>query len=129
MVIDRAKEEIICVDYFNGKAHDLAIFKRTLRVHPSIQILADSGYRGMNKIHQNSQYPLKHKCDLKNLNAEQIDRQKAINREISSKRMKIQHIIRNIKKFNITALSYRYRRKRFGLRLNLICGIINYEHS
>jgi len=41
--------------------------------------------------------------------------------------MKVEHIIRNIKKFNIMAHRYHNHRKRFGLRLNLVCGIVNYE--
>ncbi len=38
-----------------------------------------------------------------------------------------QNIIREIKIFKIVADKYRNRRKRFGLRFNLIAGIYNYE--
>jgi hypothetical protein len=91
--------------------------------------LADSGYRGVQKVHANSLFPLKHKDDMKRLTAEQVRQQKVKNREISSKRMKIEHIIGRIKRFNIISERYRNRRKRFGLRLNLICGIVNYEKA
>lgn len=91
--------------------------------------MADSGYRGIQKVHPNAQFPLKHKEDVKKLSPEQIVTQKAKNREISSKRMKIEHIIGRIKRFNIISERYRNRRKRFGLRLNLICGIVNFEQS
>lgn len=66
---------------------------------------------------------------MKRLTAEQVRQQKVKNREISSKRMKIEHIIGRIKRFNIISERYRNRRKRFGLRLNLICGIVNYEKA
>jgi len=122
------REQIICATAFNGKAHDCTIFKETLRIKPSIQVLADSGYRGAHKVHSNTLYPLKHKEDIKNLNEQQLKEQKIRNRQISSKRMKIEHIIARVKRFNILSLQYRNRRKRFGLRLNLICGIVNYDN-
>ena len=65
---------------------------------------------------------------MKKLSEEQKAEQKILNREISSKRMKIEHIIGRIKRFNILSERYRNRRKRFGLRVNLICGIVNYEN-
>lgn len=126
--MDKASEQIICADFFNGKAHDGTIFKETLNISPSIQALLDSGYRGVQKKHSNSLFPLKHADDLKKLSTEQQVEQKAKNRDISSKRMKIEHIIGRIKRFNILSAQYRNRRKRFGLRLNLICGIVNFQN-
>ena len=99
------------------------------RINPTIQVLADSGYRGIQRVHANTLFPLKHKEDVKKLSAEKLAAQKLKNREISSKRMKIEHIIWSIKRFNILSYPYRNRRKRFGLRLNLICGIVNYERG
>ena len=111
----------------NGKAHDCTMFKETLQVHPKTLILADSGYRGAQRKHKNIQYPLKHKDDTKKLTAEQLVELKTKNREISSRRMKIEHIICRIKRFKIISERYRNRRKRFALRLNLICGIVNFD--
>ena len=88
----------------------------------------DSGYRGVQKVHANSLFPLKHKEDIKKLSDEELQEQQEKNREISSRRMKIEHIIGRIKRFNILSDKYRNRRKRFGLRVNLICGIVNYEN-
>jgi putative transposase len=36
-------------------------------------------------------------------------------------------VIGSLKRFKIVATPYRNRRKRFGLRMNLIAGMINYE--
>ena len=124
MVTDQKTEQIICTEVFNGKAHDGTIFKKTLRINPRIKVLADSGYRGIQTIHANSLFPLRHKEDI----ARMPDKErKAYNKSICSPRMKIEHIIGRVKRFKIISEKYRNHRKRFGLRLNLICGILNHE--
>jgi hypothetical protein len=52
---------------------------------------------------------------------------KAMNREISSQRVGNEHAIGFIKRFKILSERYRNRRKRFGLRFNLIAGICNFD--
>lgn len=47
------------------------------------------------------------------------------NRGISSKRVLVENIIREVKIFRIIAEKYRNRRKKFGLRFNLIAAIYN----
>lgn len=49
------------------------------------------------------------------------------NHELSSQRVINEHVIGKIKRFKIVADRYRNRRKRFGLRFNLIAGIYNFE--
>ena len=49
------------------------------------------------------------------------------NRKISSERVFNEHVIGKVKRFKITADRYRNRRKRFGLRFNLIAGVYNFE--
>jgi hypothetical protein len=41
--------------------------------------------------------------------------------------MTVEHVIAKLKVFRILQERYRNRRRRFGLRLNLIAGIYNYE--
>jgi hypothetical protein len=53
------------------------------------------------------------------------DKQK--NREISSKRVKIENVIGFVKRFKFLSDKYRNRRKRFSLRFNLIAGICNFD--
>jgi hypothetical protein len=65
----------------------------------------------------------KKKTKKKPLTAEE----QAANREISSKRVCNEHAIGFIKRFKILSERYRNRRKRFGLRFNLIAGICNFE--
>ena len=128
IVADRKSEQIICGSVHKGKAHDGTIFKNSLSIRSSIQVLADSGYRGVQKRHRNTLYPIKHREDIKRLSKSEQKEQRVKNREISSMRMKIEHIIGRIKRFKIMRERYRNRRKRFVLRLNLICGIVNYEN-
>ena len=128
-MIDRKTEIIICTELFNGKAHDGTIFKKTTPVNPAILVLGDSGYRGLQKVHANTLLPIRHKEDIAKLSEEQQVARKAANKAISSKRMKIEHIIGRVKNFKIVAEKYRNRRKRLLLRFNLICGLVNYEKS
>jgi len=128
-VIEQQTTQIICTELFNGKAHDGTIFKQTTPINPQILVLGDSGYRGIQKVHANTLFPIRHKVDIAKLSEEQKATRKARNRTISSKRMKIEHVIGLIKRFKIVADRYRNRRQRFGLRLNLICGICNFELS
>ena len=55
------------------------------------------------------------------------DLEKKRNRELARKRVVGEHINRRLKIFKILADRYRNRRKRFGLRFNLIAGLYNYE--
>jgi transposase len=84
--------------------------------------LADSGYQGLVALHSNSRTPAK-KTKLRPLSKEQ----KASNRAISKERILIENIIRKLKIFRILSERYRNRRKRFGLRFNLIAAIYNME--
>jgi len=88
------------------------------------KVLADLGYMGINKICPNSKIPNKRKKN-KFLTKEE----KKENRELSSKRIIIENINAKIKVFKITKHPYRNRRKRFGLRMNLICAIINLDSN
>jgi hypothetical protein len=42
-------------------------------------------------------------------------------------RIAVEHVNRKLKIFRILSERYRNRRKQFGLRFNLIAGLINYE--
>ena len=54
------------------------------------------------------------------------EEQKAANRQLSRERFVIEPIIRRLKIFRILAERYRNRRKRFGLRFNLIAALYNH---
>lgn len=123
IVVDQKSEKIIATNMACGKTHDFKIFKNSNnRVHPDTKIQGDSGYQGIQKIHRNSELPKKRS---KKNPLTKKDKKK--NKEISSSRVIVENIFAYIKKFKIISQRYRNRRKRFGLRFNLICALFNYE--
>lgn len=84
--------------------------------------MTDTGFQGLQKIHANTVMPKK---SSKKNPLTKDDKKK--NKEISSERATNENVIYMIKRFKIVADRYRNRRKRFGLRFNLISGICNFE--
>ena len=121
--MDKHSKKIICIHLGKGKKHDYRLFKESrLPILNTTEVLADSGYQGIQKKHANSKIPQKSK--KKNpLNRQQ----KKENHLLSSTRVIVENIIRTLKIFRIVAEKYRNRRKRFGLRLNLIAAICNFQ--
>jgi hypothetical protein len=116
-------EQILATDFCNGSKHDFQLFKHSRCViSRQTCILADGGYQGLTGLYPNIQTPPK-KSKLHPLSQEQ----KASNRALSQKRILIENIIRRLKIFRILSEHYRNRRKRFGLRFNLIAAICNME--
>ena len=116
-------EEILATDFCFGKKHDFQLFKDSRTAMAAhIKALADAGYQGLTELHSNSKTPAK-KTKLHPLSKEQ----KASNRALSHERILIENIIRKLKIFRILSERYRNRRKRFGLRFNLIAAIYNLE--
>lgn len=123
LIVDLATRKIVCTSYSQGRVHDLHIFKQSqTRIHPAILLLGDKGYQGILKLHANSQTPKK-KPRGKDL--AKADRQS--NRQLAQRRIIIEHVNRRLKIFRILSERYRNRRKRFGLRFNLIAGLYNFE--
>ncbi len=91
-------------------------------VRETTNMLGDTGYQGIQKIHAKSIIPHKRKRGLKLSKDE-----KKFNHALSSVRIAVEHVIGRLKRFKIIADCYRNRRKRFGLRFQLIAGIYNYE--
>ena len=123
MVVDKKSRKIICTSFSNGKKHDFKLFKDS-KVHwvKTTKWLVDSGYKGITKIQGNTKLPKK-KSKKKPLTQEE----KKENRRISSQRVTNEHAIGFLKRFKAISELYRNRRKRFGLRFNLIAGICNHE--
>ncbi len=84
--------------------------------------MADSGYQGIAKLHENSRTPKK-KTKKHKLTPDEKVRNRAISRE----RVYCEHAIRRLKVFRILSERYRNRRRRFGLRFNLIAALCNLE--
>jgi len=114
---------VLCVAITNGKRHDFRLFKESrTHIHKDIQAETDTGYQGIAEIHANSVLPKKRTKKIPLTKDE-----KRRNKEISSQRATNEHAIGFIKRFKILSERYRNRRKRFGLRFNLIAGICNFD--
>jgi hypothetical protein len=85
-------------------------------------VLADAAYVGIDGLHKNAVFPRK-----KSKNKVLTKEDKAFNRNLSRERVLNENVIGSLKRFKIIADKYRNRRKRFGLRFNLIAGIYNFE--
>ncbi len=121
--MDKKTKGIICTAFSNGKRHDFKLFKESkTRIHPEIKTITDTGYQGIQKLHRKSELPKK-KSKKNPLTKE--DKKK--NQELASERVVNENVIGMLKRFKILTDKYRNRRKRFGLRFNLIAGIYNLE--
>ena len=115
--------KIVYLDIAVNYCHDMKLFKMSRRnIGQAGKILVDSGYQGLMKMYSQAQTPRK-SSKLKPLTLED----KSYNHALSKERIKIENIFAKVKTFKIFSTTYRKRRKRFGLRMNLITGIINRE--
>ena len=109
----------IAVNYY----HDMKLFKMSRRnIGQAGKILAGSGYQGLMKMYSQAQTPRK-SSKLKPLTLED----KSYNHVLSKKRIKVENIFAKVKTFKIFSTTYRNRRKRFRIIMNLISIIINRE--
>ncbi|VIW93546.1 transposase [Streptococcus pneumoniae] len=104
---------IVSLDIAVNYCRDMKLFKMSRRnIGQAGKILSDSEVQTPRK-----------SSKLKPLTAED----KACNHALSKERSKIENIFAKVKTFKMFSTIYRNHRKRFGLRMNLIAGIINHE--
>ena len=93
---------------YNGRTHDFKIRKMSEHIPKDVTILADSGYQGLQGLHPKTILLHKRKRKSK-LSAEQ----KTHNRALSSKRVSVEHVFAQLKKFKILGSTYRNFRKNY----------------
>lgn len=91
-------------------------------IHPTTKVVTDTGYQGILKLHLHSELPKK-RSKKNPLTPE--DKRK--NKDLAKVRVLNENVIGMLKRFRILSDKYRNRRKRFGLRFNLIAGLYNWE--
>lgn len=118
--------EIIAIAQCNGKTHDFKLYKDEFgkAIAEHIKLMGDSGFQGILDFHKNSETPKK-----KPKGGELTAEEKAGNKRISQNRIFIENVNACLKIFKILANKYRNRRKRFRLRMSLICGIYNFQRA
>lgn len=123
VIVEQQSGRILATAFCAGHTHDFALFKRSrLWLCDESRCLADAGYKGLSRFHANSQTPHK-KSKHRPLTAER----KAANKRLSSERMVVEHALGRLKVFRILSERYRNRRKRFGLRFNLLAALSNHQ--
>ena len=123
VVFDWQTKRILCTSYGKGKTHDLKLFRDSKTALPKDSFwLADSGYQGLQKLHPNTEIPYKRRKGW-----ELEPYQQHYNRALAKLRLSIENVNAKLKVFRILSERYRCRRRRFGLRFNLVAGIYNFE--
>jgi len=123
LIIAEDSGEITATFFGKGRTHDYKLFGLSrVRLGKHLRLRADLGYWGLQSQSERVILPLKNSKLHRLSKAE-----KQINRERAGKRVKVENVIRRLKVFRILSERYRHRRKRFGLRFNLIAGLHNYE--
>jgi transposase len=122
---DQITGQILATAFSEGRTHDFALFKASRTVFEAAPLcLADSGYQGLDKLCDHAQTPKK-----QSKRHPLTEDEKANNRSISRQRIGCEHVIGRLKVFRILKECYRNRRRRFGLRFNLIAAICNIERA
>ena len=122
-MVNPETKQVVATAFTTGRTHDFALYQQSeLVIAPETKCVGDSGYQGLDKEHQNSETPKK-----KSKHHPLTKEEKAANRELSRLRIVVEHVIARLKVFKILSERYRNRRKRFGLRFNLIAALLNAE--
>lgn len=121
--MDKNGGGILCTAGSEGKRADFKLLKDSrVRFKKDTWVLGDSGYQGLQHLHDSTLIPHK-----KPKGGTLTDVQKSYNQQQASERVPVENVIGWLKRFRILAEKYRNRRRRFGLRFNLIAAIYNYE--
>lgn len=119
------KPRIVHVSKTNpGSIHDFALYKKEPPIHKDTRAYADSGYQGLDKIHGATEIPYK-----KSKHHPLDEEEKEYNSALSRIRIKVEHIIGDLKIFKILSDRYRNKRKRYHLKFNIIAGIVNFKNG
>jgi DDE superfamily endonuclease/Helix-turn-helix of DDE superfamily endonuclease len=107
-----------------GSTHDFTVFKAGKRPPKESRLYVDSGYQGIADIHPNADFPYK-----SGKNKPLDHEEKAYNTVLSQIRVKVEHVFAQIKTFKILSDRYRNKRRRYGIKFNIIAGIVNLKNG
>ena len=103
-----------------GSVHDFTVFKGEQLPPKESRLFVDSGYQGIADIHSNADLPYKRSKN----NTMDAD-EKAYNTALSRLRIKVEHRFAQLKTFKILSDRYRNKLKRYGVKFNIISGLVN----
>ncbi len=62
VIVDKKTRQIICTPFSSGRRRDFRLFKESkIKIYPGINLLTDTGYQGLKKLHTNTKYAKKDK--------------------------------------------------------------------
>lgn len=124
--MDKTSGRILATCFSTGKTTDFRLLQASkLALADTVTCFADAGYQGVTRLFAKARTPHKKPWGGGTLTDEQKDEQKQENQEQKRERVCVEHTIRRLKVFRILSSRYRNRRKRFGLRFNLIAALLN----
>ncbi len=107
ILTDKRKEVLILTKTVSGKNHDYGIFKKgEINIPSNVKTWLDLGFLGIGKDFSDIDYEMPHK---KPKGKELTQEQKDENKEISKIRVKVEHSIAGIKRYN--SVTHKYRNK------------------
>ena len=128
IIITQDGKRIINLYNAIGKTHDFQMIKDSeiLPVLEEMKISGDfdSGYQGIQKELSKAIIPFK-----KSKNHELTDGEKKHNHELSKRRIKVEHVNRELKIFRIMKETYRNHMNRYKEKAVIMCGIYNMNHE
>lgn len=107
-----------------GSVHDFSVYKDGPPIHRDTRVFVDSGYQGLDKLHQATELPYK-----KSKNHKLGKEEKEYNAGLSRLRVKVENILAKIKVFRILSDRYRNKRKGYSLKINIVAGIVNLKNG
>ena len=115
---------ILDVQTSKGSIHDFKLYKDTRPdwLPDNAKLLADSGYQGIAKLHEQSFTPFK-----KPRGGQLLELCKQANQYLAKFRIMVEHKIGLIKRYKIVAHKYRNRRQRYDPRMKLFAAVVNFE--
>lgn len=117
--------KILAIHIGKGRRHDFTLFKNSkVFIHPRAKLLADLGYQGIAKYHQNSVLPYKRKK-----NQPLTVEEKAHNRALAKQRIAIEHVNRRCKVFRIVKETYRGKHKNYSLNWHAVSALVNLRYG
>lgn len=125
VITDTKKRILVLTPSKHGKVHDKKLSDKALavvRLPKEVALLADTGFVGIQKQHENTLIPKK-----KPRGGELTDDDKAMNRLISSVRVGVEHAIGGMKRFRCVSDIYR-NKNGWDDKLTLVCaGLWNFR--
>lgn len=118
------------INYYNanGTTHDYKMLKDSnilgILEEKGIGGKFDSGYQGVQTELSKAVIPKK-----KSKNHELTEEEKEFNKQLSQKRIAIEHVNRELKIFRIMKETYRNHQNRYEEKLQIMCGIYNLNNS